>query len=221
MQTVTIDWKKKFLPFKAKATVEEAPGELVLTERSLVFSPQHGQPIGADVELIRVLRPDQFSLTVTYSSAGEMKSLEFAFPEGDAKDSFRFARRVLGLHPDVTVTGFRTIPNEEFKKLAMQLISLIEGREQIQDDIHTPENLILNELWDRSVFVSWPQILWNVILAFHYQTKVVENIEKGTIYNDQWNESLESAKQERDRAISDLERAGMWPPPSLSSFPLD
>ena len=58
-------------------------------------------------------------------------------------------------------------------------MDLIRVRVQVQDDLHTPEKLLLQELWSQDVFLSWPQILWNEILAYRYYNKVVDNYEKG------------------------------------------
>ena len=152
-----------------------------------------------------------------------MKSrvLEFTFPEGDAKDAFRFARRILGIQPSTNVPGFKTLSNEAFQKLVFQLMDLIRVRVQVQDDLHTPEKLLLQELWSQDVFLSWPQILWNEILAYRYYNKVVDNYEKGEIYNDLARNGFEHAKGELERAKSDLNRADLWPPPTFDSFPIE
>ena len=39
-QTAVISWRKKYLPFRAKARLGDVEGELTLTEEALLFAPE-------------------------------------------------------------------------------------------------------------------------------------------------------------------------------------
>ena len=122
---VIYEWRKHLLPYSHKATLRGRDGNLTLSETSLIFTPDAGEPEGVDLSTIRAVKPASDSLNVTWSSGGELKSMTLGINEPFVDDSgyavgylrgteFAFASRILSLNPQTTPIGYRKVPEEEF-----------------------------------------------------------------------------------------------------------
>ncbi len=106
-------------------------GTLTLTNDTLLFTEGGGRSVGCDLETIRSISiPERRILAVAFSAGGKIETLQFDFkceipPHETRKPGFvreqrsepeRFCARLHTLVPDVPVSGYRTMRDEEWRE---------------------------------------------------------------------------------------------------------
>ena len=215
---VTYEWRKHLLPYSHKATLRGRDGTLTLSETSLIFTPDEGEPEGVDVSAIRAVRPASDSLTVTWSSGGELKSMTFGIKEPDVDDSgyvigylrgteFAFASRILTLNPQATAIGYKRVPDDEFAKKMQAAEEAVKRWNSEWDHTETDfRNRTLGSLHPSSgAVLTMPQALQRLVSNSDFNKKSLA-LTKG--YAEPGN------RRRMDNEESYLKEIELWPAPA-------
>lgn len=169
-------------------------------------------------------------LDVAYSSNGEIKNMSFTIEEGqttlsgDGADAGSFIGRILGLNPDVSVVGERTMKPEEFYQYVEKWRRMLPKL-----DFHKYEmNSCLEKIWDHlndDFSVSLIQAIWYVIMEYETLKKDLNERELKEFEPDTEDFPVPDPYMTEHQDLMEqrteyLKKIGLWPLPSLDEIPL-